>query len=85
MVLDLTPNYLGATPWFTNTDDIIEKLKVSQFIESVHLCCILNLASASEILLLSSRLQQSTGWVRVWTASRYPASKLPLTSLTGQS
>lgn len=30
MVLDLTPNYLGAAPWFSDADvaEVMEKVKV---------------------------------------------------------
>lgn len=63
MVVDLTPNYEGANPWFSAIDDeVMEKVRVSQ---CLHLSEFHALSSVvlyqPDVFLLSSRRQQSAG------------------------
>lgn len=76
VMLDLTPNYLGSSSWFTPVDKDIEKVKVGRGSCSVvlhsqkwRLKCSTQLRFA-----FCPRLPQSTGSVRASMASRSPTS-----------
>lgn len=66
MVLDLTPNYEGSKPWFSdNNDEMVEKVSEVRVSQCLHLSEFHMLSSVAlyqpNTFLLSSRRQQSTG------------------------